>query len=52
MLAAVAFVTNEQGAVTKVLAIPVFLLAAVVTTALAVLVERRGRAAIAWALGL
>ena len=52
VLAAVAFVTNEQGAVTKVLAIPVFLLAAVVTTALAVLVERRGRAAIAWALGL
>jgi uncharacterized membrane protein YoaK (UPF0700 family) len=52
VLAAVAFVTNEQGAVTKVLAIPVFLLAAVATTALAVLVERRGRAAIAWALGL
>src|SRR5262245_65485416 len=52
VLAAVAFVTNEQGAVTKVLAIPVFLLAAVVTTALAVLVERRGRTAIAWALGL
>src|SRR5262252_1777376 len=52
VLAAVAFVTNEQGAVTKVLAIPVFLLTAVVTTALAVLVERRGRAAIAWALGL
>jgi uncharacterized membrane protein YoaK (UPF0700 family) len=52
VLAAVAFVTNEQGAVTKVLAIPVFLLAAVVTTALAVLVERRGGAAIAWALGL
>jgi uncharacterized membrane protein YoaK (UPF0700 family) len=52
VLAAVAFVTKEQGAVTKVLAIPVFLLAAVVTTALAVLVERRGRAAIAWALGL
>jgi uncharacterized membrane protein YoaK (UPF0700 family) len=52
VLAAVAFVTREQGAVTKVLAIPVFLLAAVATTALAVLIERRGRAAIAWALGL
>ena len=52
VLAAVAFVTKEQGAVTKVLAIPVFLLAAVVTTVLAVLVERRGRAAITWALGL
>jgi uncharacterized membrane protein YoaK (UPF0700 family) len=52
VLAAAAFVTMEQGAVTKVLAIPVFLLAAVVTTSLAVMVERRGRAAIAWALGL
>ena len=52
VLAAAAFVTDEQGAVTKVLAIPVFLLAAAVTTVLAVMVERRGRAAIAWALGL
>lgn len=52
VLAAAAFVTKEQGAVTKVLAIPVFLLAAVVTTVLAVMVERRGRAPIAWALGL
>jgi uncharacterized membrane protein YoaK (UPF0700 family) len=52
VLAAVAFVTDEQGAVTKVLAIPVFLLAAAVTTVLAVMVERRGRAPIAWALGL
>ena len=52
VLAAAAFVTREQGAVTKVLAIPVFLLAAVVTTALAIMVERRGRAAVAWALGL
>jgi uncharacterized membrane protein YoaK (UPF0700 family) len=52
VLAAVAFVTNEQGAVIKVLAIPVFLLAAALTTALAVMVERRGRTAMAWALGL
>ena len=52
VLAAAAFVTKEQGAVTKVLAIPVFLLAAVVTTSLAIMVERRGRAAVAWALGL
>ena len=52
VLAAAAFVTKEQGAVTKVLAIPVFLLAAVVTTVLAVMVERRGRAPLAWALGL
>jgi uncharacterized membrane protein YoaK (UPF0700 family) len=48
VLAAAAFVTKEQGAVTKVLAIPVFLLAAVVTTSLAIMVERRGRAAVAW----
>jgi uncharacterized membrane protein YoaK (UPF0700 family) len=52
VLAAVAFVTHEQGAVTKVLAIPVFLLAAVATTVLAVTVERRGRPALAWCLGL
>jgi uncharacterized membrane protein YoaK (UPF0700 family) len=52
VLAAVAFVTNEQGAVIKVLAIPVFLLAAALTTALAVMVERRGRSALAWALAL
>jgi uncharacterized membrane protein YoaK (UPF0700 family) len=52
VLAAVAFVTQEQGAVIKVLAIPIFLLAAVLTTVLAVLVERRGRAALTWTLGL
>jgi uncharacterized membrane protein YoaK (UPF0700 family) len=52
VLAAAAFVTKEQGAVTKVLAIPVFLLAAAATTVLAVLVERRGRGALAWTLGL
>jgi uncharacterized membrane protein YoaK (UPF0700 family) len=52
VLTAVAFVTHEQGAVTKVLAIPVFLLAAVVTTVLAVVVERSGRSALAWCLGL
>jgi uncharacterized membrane protein YoaK (UPF0700 family) len=52
VLAAVAFVTHEQGAATKVLAIPVFLSAAVATTVLAVTVERRGRPALAWCLGL
>src|ERR1700754_2307041 len=52
VLAAAAFVTKEQGALTKVLAIPVFLLAAVVTTVLAVVLERRGRAPLVWALGL
>lgn len=52
VLTAVAIVTNEQGALTKLLAIPVFLLAAVITTVLAVMLERRGRAALAWVLGL
>jgi uncharacterized membrane protein YoaK (UPF0700 family) len=52
VLAAVAFVTEEQGALIKVLAIPVFLLAAVATTTLSVLAERRDRSALAWALGL
>jgi uncharacterized membrane protein YoaK (UPF0700 family) len=52
VLAAAAFVTHEQGALTKVLAIPAFLLAAVSTTVLAVVVERRGRSPLAWCLGL
>jgi len=52
VLAAAAIVTNEQGALTKLLAIPVFLLAAVTTTILAVMLERRGRAALTWVLGL
>src|SRR5215470_14704537 len=47
VLTAVAIVTNEQGALTKVLAIPVFLLAAATTTVVAVMLERRGRAALA-----
>ena len=52
MLTAVAFVTNEQGLVIKLLAIPVFLLAAVVTTVVAILAERRGRSGLPWTLGL
>jgi uncharacterized membrane protein YoaK (UPF0700 family) len=52
VLAAAAIVTNEQGALTKVLAIPVFLLAGVTTTVLAVMLERRGRAPMPWVLGL
>src|SRR5262250_2695260 len=52
VLTAVAIVTNEPGALTKLLAIPVFLLAAVATTVFAVMLERRGRAALAWVLGL
>jgi uncharacterized membrane protein YoaK (UPF0700 family) len=51
-LAVVAIVTNEQGALTKVVAIPVFLLAGVTTTMLAVMLERRGRAPLPWVLGL
>jgi uncharacterized membrane protein YoaK (UPF0700 family) len=52
VLAAVAFVTNEQGVLIKIVAIPVFLLAAVATTVLSILAERRNRSALAWALGL
>jgi uncharacterized membrane protein YoaK (UPF0700 family) len=52
VLAAVAFVTNEQGVAIKILAIPAFLLAAVVTTVVAVMAERRGRSALTWTLGL
>jgi uncharacterized membrane protein YoaK (UPF0700 family) len=52
VLTAVAIVTNEQGALTKVLAVPVFLLAGVTTTVVAVMLERRGRAPLPWVLGL
>jgi uncharacterized membrane protein YoaK (UPF0700 family) len=52
VLAAVAFVTDEQGVLIKIVAIPVFLLAAVVTTVLSILAERRNRSALTWALGL
>ena len=52
VLTAVAIVTNEPGALIKLLAIPVFLLAAVTTTGLAIMLERRGRGALAWMLGL
>jgi uncharacterized membrane protein YoaK (UPF0700 family) len=52
VLTALAIVTNEQGTATKVLAIPVFLLAGMMTTILAVILERRGRAPLPWALGL
>src|SRR5260370_17399912 len=50
VLAAAAIVTNEQGALTKLLAIPVFLLAAVTTTIFAVMLERPARARLPWAL--
>jgi uncharacterized membrane protein YoaK (UPF0700 family) len=52
VLAAAAFVTHEQGAVIKVLAIPVFLAAAAVITVVTVVAERHGRRALVWALGL
>ena len=51
VLAAVAFVTREQGAVIKVLAIPVFLSAAAVVTVITVVASRHGRRALVWALG-
>lgn len=52
VLAAVAFVTSEQGLMIKILAIPAFLLAAVATTVVAVMAERRGHSALTWTLGL
>src|SRR4029450_10527814 len=52
VLTSVAIVTNEQGALTKVFAVPVFLLAGVTTTVVAVMRERRGRAPLPWGLGL
>jgi uncharacterized membrane protein YoaK (UPF0700 family) len=52
VLMAVAFVKNEQGSLVKALAVPVFLLAGVTTTILAVVLERRRRAALPWILGL
>jgi uncharacterized membrane protein YoaK (UPF0700 family) len=51
VLAAVAFVASEQGIVIKVLAIPIFLLAAAVTTVVAILAERRGHSGLAFTLG-
>jgi uncharacterized membrane protein YoaK (UPF0700 family) len=52
VLAAVAFVSEEEGVLIKTLGIPVFLLAAVVITAISLLAERRDRSAVALALGL
>jgi uncharacterized membrane protein YoaK (UPF0700 family) len=52
VLMAVAFVTNEQGSLIKALAVPVFLLAGMMTTVLAVVLERRRHAALPWILGL
>ncbi|TMJ42387.1 MAG: DUF1275 domain-containing protein, partial [Alphaproteobacteria bacterium] len=52
VLMAVAFVKDEQGALIKLLAVPVFLLAGAATTVFAVVLERRGRAALPWIVGL
>jgi uncharacterized membrane protein YoaK (UPF0700 family) len=52
VLMAVAFVKDEQGALIKVLAVPVFLLAGAATAILAVVLERRGRTVLPWILGL
>src|SRR5213082_3254760 len=51
VLMAVAFVKDEQGALIKLLAVPVFLLAGAATTVFAVVLERRGRAALPWIVG-
>src|SRR5262249_27982149 len=52
VLAAAAFITHEHGAVTKVLAVPVFVVAAATITVLAVVAQRRGRSALRFAFGL
>jgi len=46
------FVTHEPGILIKVLGIPVFFAAGVLTTILAEVLRRRGYAALTWALGL
>src|SRR3989454_5901344 len=51
VLAAAAIATNEQGALTQLLAIPVFLLAGVTTTGPALVGEGRGRASVASTFG-
>src|SRR5258707_9117227 len=52
VLMAAAPVRHEQGVLTKVLAVPIFLLAGMMTTVIAVTLERRGRAPLPWILGL
>lgn len=51
VLTAAAFVTQEEGTVIKLAAIPVFLVAAAVITVVTVTAERRGHSALVWALG-
>src|SRR5262245_17367951 len=52
VLTFVAIMTNEQGVLTRLLAVPVFLLAGMTTTVVAVMLERRGRPPLPWVLGL
>jgi uncharacterized membrane protein YoaK (UPF0700 family) len=44
VLMAAATVRHEQGGLTKVLAVPIFLIAGMMTTVIAVALKRRGRA--------
>jgi uncharacterized membrane protein YoaK (UPF0700 family) len=52
VLTFVAIMTNEQGVLTRLLAVPVFLLAGMTTTVVAIMLERRGRPPLPWVLGL
>ena len=51
VLTAAAAIRHEQDVLTKVLAIPIFLVAGMMTTVMAVTLERRGRAPLSWVLG-
>ena len=52
VLTAAAAVRYEEGVLTKLLAIPIFFFAGMMTTFIAVTLERRGRAPLPWILGL
>ena len=51
VLTAAAAIRHEQDVLTKVLAIPIFLVAGMMTTVMAVTLQRRGRAPLPWILG-
>ena len=51
VLTAAAAIRHEQDVLTKVLAIPIFLVAGMMTTVMAVTLQRRGRAPLPWVLG-
>jgi uncharacterized membrane protein YoaK (UPF0700 family) len=52
VLTAAAAVRHEEGVLTKVLAIPIFFFSGMMTTFIAVILERCGRAPLPWILGL